>query len=427
MLLLALGLLCVPATAAGFSSGEVEHFELRGVGTTPGVDYTQLETSLPVELEGRSLRVALEEGWWCSAIPQLPTGQTYTLIRTTAALSGTYDGVPDGGTVISYREGHDCEPSDGPPLRIEYHEEGPVQTVTATVEEGSPIPVSSVQVQASGPAQVNQPISVSATVTTSPAEFASGPIGYLTIDSGPGEACREPVSVSPPVLTVTCTLPAYWGGSVTAFLEGLPGVLASSHERDDYSVEEGETTTAVSQSAVTAEGTTSYVATVTPRYLGDAVPNGSVQFSQRIAGETSTIPGCEHVEPTVVEGSAVAVCATTAEYPAEVRASYSSFGQFTDSESPWLATGAPPPAAPPSEPAAMLVTPTLSSTVVSAPMISVLSSSATRSPSSKRRRPSCVRASARHDKKKARRAKARICPRKRSRRSGTKATHGHRA
>jgi hypothetical protein len=101
-------------------------------GTAPGTDYSQLSATGNVKLASATLDI--QTGHAC---PTLNLGDVYTLVRTTGSLTGTFSGVPEGSLIAPL-----CPNRNGTgTLRINYHESGSPQTVTATVARpGSGLP-----------------------------------------------------------------------------------------------------------------------------------------------------------------------------------------------------------------------------------------------------------------------------------------------
>lgn len=113
------------AVSAGFDAASSLALHIHGIGTTAGSDYSQLRSAGPVSLGGATLELATTvDGGQCD---DLPIGSTYTLITTTGSLSGTFGNAPEGAIVA---DSGSCSATG---YRINYHESGPVQTVTATV------------------------------------------------------------------------------------------------------------------------------------------------------------------------------------------------------------------------------------------------------------------------------------------------------
>ncbi len=287
--------------------GIAYQFEIEGVAAIPGKNYKPVTSTQPINLENSTLRVAQLGGGVCEN-QWLPTGQVYTLISTTAELSGTLVGtlegveVPDGGELEFPLEGHDCGrfPKEGEKreaLQINYHETGPVQSVTATVVHGSPIPVSAVEVSGKPSAPVtNQPVTVTATIETS-SGAPSGTVEFVRISSEfteepPGPACVDrPVIRRGSSFTARCrasfsTAEVGAGGSpflhlVSAIFTPSPGEsLLGSSGGTDLAVKPGPATAVVRGSNQRPRVNTkvTFTAIVTPSYIGPNRPNGSVEF-----------------------------------------------------------------------------------------------------------------------------------------------------
>ena len=301
--------------ASSAQAGTSYLFEIEGVSAVPGKNYIPVTSTQPINLENSTLLVIQDGGSECEN-KWLPTGQVYTLISTTGGLSGTLgqevEGreveVPDGGEAELPLQGHDCErsPFGGFPfkegekreaLQINYHETGSMQSVTATVVHGSPIPVSAVHVSGTPPVLVtNQPATVTAAIETS----SGSPSGAVEFRRNPSVFSEEanPVCTNRPVIrhgssfAATCrTSFAHSevgaGGSpflnlATAEFTPSPGenLLGSRGGTQKIQVAPGATTTAVQTSSKRPRVNTKviYTAIVTPSYRGPNRPNGFVEF-----------------------------------------------------------------------------------------------------------------------------------------------------
>jgi hypothetical protein len=141
-------------TSASFDASSNVGFEIAAPGTTVGTDYAQLTSTGPVNLGGATgeLYETIADG----SCPALTVGTSYTLISTTGSLSGQFGNAPEGGII---HDGFTCNNS----YRINYHESGPTQTVTATVvstTDGSP-PSNSELPQISGTPAVGESLTTS--------------------------------------------------------------------------------------------------------------------------------------------------------------------------------------------------------------------------------------------------------------------------
>ncbi len=110
--------------SASFDATSDVGFEIAEPGTTAGTDYAQLTATGPINLGGATgeLYETLPDG----ECPALQVGFAYTLISTTDGLSGAFGNAPEGSVI---HDGVYCNNT----YRINYHETGPTQTVTATV------------------------------------------------------------------------------------------------------------------------------------------------------------------------------------------------------------------------------------------------------------------------------------------------------
>ncbi|HEX7289625.1 MAG TPA: Ig-like domain-containing protein [Conexibacter sp.] len=298
----ALALLTGSASAQISSSipawGLTTHFY--DVGTDPSVDYDAVISDQPIDLDGRSLFALAEGEALCRDPANLQDGLTYTLVSTTGGLSGrmTYDGAPleDGDEIWVLPIGRSCMNVLGR-LEIHYHESGPVQTVTAIVVDGSPIPVTTTRVVAAGgPVETNEPVKLTATVRPS-----SGPVtGAVSFSdvSAQGELCTDvPVALVDGSWTATCEAGLrasvgkdfIWSGNLRAsFTPADAALQVGSSGTNWLTVRAGGTSTSI-QVERTASGQALATATVLPAYAGPNVPSGAVRFSE--AG--TPVSGCE--------------------------------------------------------------------------------------------------------------------------------------
>jgi hypothetical protein len=112
-------------------------FDVPTGGSTAGQDYAQLRATGSVALGGAHLQLVAGSGAPGGTCPAPAVGTVYTLVSTTGRLTGSFDATegvsPVGGVEPA------CPPT-GPPfaVRIDYHETGSPQTVTATVVPAPP-------------------------------------------------------------------------------------------------------------------------------------------------------------------------------------------------------------------------------------------------------------------------------------------------
>ena len=126
----------IQATSATFDPESHLEFNVVGPGATPKSEYSQLITQGATALAGASLGVVVRPPKAGAPCPALVRGHTYTFISTTGTLSGAFANAPAGGPELPVRFAEAC-PTKSQTMRIAYHESGPVQTVTGTVEEAS--------------------------------------------------------------------------------------------------------------------------------------------------------------------------------------------------------------------------------------------------------------------------------------------------
>ena len=111
-------------------------------GSVPVTDYAQLTSGGTVSLGGASLTVNLgSTGSGGACTLELTAGEKLTLISTTGTLSGAFSNAPEGGEIPLNQLGL-CSASTQK-LRVEYHEEGSPETLTATVLESGSAPAAS--------------------------------------------------------------------------------------------------------------------------------------------------------------------------------------------------------------------------------------------------------------------------------------------
>ncbi len=126
----------IEATSATLDPGSRLTFNVIGSGASPGTDYSHLVSGGAVTLDSAQLSVAVGPSKAGAACPTLARGRIYTLISTTGGLTGAFADAPVGGPELPVRYAEAC-PQRSQTVRVGYHESGPVQTVTATVEEAA--------------------------------------------------------------------------------------------------------------------------------------------------------------------------------------------------------------------------------------------------------------------------------------------------
>jgi hypothetical protein len=352
-----------------YFEGGIYRFHVGGVAAVPEVDYEPVRSSAPIDLDGDGLHfvVSAPEGftWLYCRSPILEDGQVYTLFSTTGELSGELE-APGGGalkqgeTITVYEETHEeygCGGYEVPgpaSLRIEYHESGEPQTVTGTVVNGSTERVSAVFDSGSPRYPVtNQPVTLTARVEASRG-LPEGALEFQRPAGAPIAGCEQlPVTEIRGGYGAVCTATfqareeEYCGGGPecnqdtrVAFEPAVRADLTSSGGEVPFAVRPAPTTMGVAastQDPVVGEQVI-YTATVTPEYLGPAVPDGKVAFLD--GGKT--VEGCEH-QPLVPASGGVssATCDVTyhtvgdhsvgAEYAGSPRRSAGGSGNFLGS------------------------------------------------------------------------------------------------
>jgi Bacterial Ig-like domain (group 3) len=318
--LVTLGLLAGAPAGAGasyaFPFDELVVF-IHGVGSVPGVDYDQIVTDEPVDLDGIAL-IAFPDGHdLCTAVPALENGTTYTLLSTTGGLSGRLNDaegtLEEGGVYpVLLPFGRGCSTSLGG-LEIHHHDSGPVQTVTGTVVGGSPIPVTRTSLEAEPwVVETNQLATFTATISVSSGTAAGTVSFHDTFVDNDAIACPDQhvVATAGAPATAACqttdsTLDdasrAGTGPSLSAtFTPDEPALVRGSDGHAWISVRSGTTTTQLTPAAgtVTAGTPLDLLATVTPAFQGLFAPAGTVTF--RDGG--AVLPGCASL-PLPADGS----------------------------------------------------------------------------------------------------------------------------
>jgi hypothetical protein len=307
-------LLMTSAAAAGATPLVID-----GVGGVPGKNYYQVVSSEPKDLEGQSFGIVRIGGWECQP---LPTGQVYTFISTTGGLFGAFENIPNEGVVSAFfvRE-PGCSPEEKTPkFRIEYHETGATQTVTATVIDGFPVPRSEVSVSADPSGLVtNEPVTLTATVIAS-SGTPTGTVEFFNGENnGPIANClSQPVVQVGPSYEATCQASSLAAlihkrvdphedpvGGWAVFEPSAGANLVGSLGRGFWVAQAPTTTTIQSSNATPMVGASVvYTATITPEYLGLIVPSGTIQFLDN----EQPIASCEN-RPLSTDGpSPTATC-----------------------------------------------------------------------------------------------------------------------
>lgn len=301
-------------------SGNVTVLLIDQGGSTAGTDYSQLRASGNITLGGDLL---VDKGEGCAA---LGTGATATLITTSGTLSGTFANAPNG-SVVSIPS---C-PGQALAARILYTS----NSVTATVVSGG----TTATTLSADPttATTNQPVSLTATVTTGTPLYA-GPMGAIEFLEGttPIAGCTaQPLTASNATTgTATCTASfaaAASPAALTALYTPSSGseLTGSTSPPLSLSVSPAATsvTVAASSSTLTVGQSVIYTAYVASPDTGAVVPTGTVSF----ADGGVTIASCES-QP--MSASGVATCTVTpASGSHAVSASYGGDANFSGSAS----------------------------------------------------------------------------------------------
>lgn len=262
------------------------------VGTDPAIDYDQVLSDQPIDLDGISFFAIAESEDLCRGPAKLQDGLSYTLVATTGGLSGTmtYGGTPLGEGAIAgiLPIGRSCMNHVGQ-LEFHYHESGPVQTVTATVVDGSSIAVTTTRLAVPrGPVETNQPVTLTATVRPSSGAVAGTVSFFDKAAWSEAPMCSDvPVELVDGSWTATCEARLraphefddfMWSGNLRAMFTPVDAAaLVGSATTNWLTVRPGRTATQL-EIAPTATGQMLATATVAPAYTGPFSPTGAVGF-----------------------------------------------------------------------------------------------------------------------------------------------------
>ena len=301
------GTLAVNGTAT-FDSGSVVEFIIADdTGATSGTDNSELTATGAVALGAPTISLALL-GANNTTCPTLPSGSVYTLVSTSGSISGTFAGVPDGTEIQLGNVNCNGPPSQK--LRINYHETGSPQTVTATVPGAGGVPKSTSPPTISGTALEGQ------ILTEAHAAWNPSPTSY----SYQWESCEASGSACSPIAGATSQTYTLTAAQVchtirvqeTASDAAGPGTPASSA---DYGL------VSAPESNFTWTGVGEYGHWSTPGdWSGCAAPSGTVGTLTFPAG------GCTMVRVCRVEDDIAGLTASRLELP--VQFTLATPGQF---------------------------------------------------------------------------------------------------
>jgi hypothetical protein len=294
-------------------------------------DVPDITATGPVDLGDASL--ALLPGGGC---PILAPGETYTLVTTTGSLTGVFAGIPDGA-IVAVSSG--C-PGSTQTMRINYT----ANSVIATVVNPGPAPTGITVTTNPTTAVTNQPVTLTATVIANygiPAGTVSFGVNEMPIagcgsqtvtahGSSGTATCNTSFTAGDGALNVTYAPSdsATRGSSNTSDTPPLGLIVSGS-----IAVSPAATTTTVTASSpsVVSGRSVTYTATVTPAYLGPAVPTGPIEFDDNGA----PIGSCAKQPLNALRGTATTACTVT--YPTTgthaVTARYAGDGNFNGSAS----------------------------------------------------------------------------------------------
>jgi len=117
--------------SASLDASSTLGLSISGDGTQAGVNYTQITSGGTVALGGATLALFVSQSGTC---PPPPVGQTYTLITTTGAVTGTFSNAANGSTLAVVAEcfGEKGLTTSTYNYRVNYNTGSSPETVTAT-------------------------------------------------------------------------------------------------------------------------------------------------------------------------------------------------------------------------------------------------------------------------------------------------------
>ncbi len=299
-------------------------------GSTPETDFSQLSANGDITLGGSLvLGHGPDNNDNCQT---LSPGDVATLVSTTGSgtISGTFNGVPDGA-VVSLTPSP-CS-GGGTQVRIHYT----LNNVTATVLGAATPTTTTLASPNPSPASTNQPVTLTATVSTG-SVAPSGTVAF-SADGITIPGCNaQPVTASGSTGSATCVTSFAASGSPESLTAAFTptsgsGQTGSSSSAQNLPVDQSTTATILTASSTNplAGDTVSYTATVTPGIVGANDPTGTVAF----VDGGGAISGCA-AQPVTPGSPGTATC--TVSYPGAgshtVSAAYSGDGNFSGSSAP---------------------------------------------------------------------------------------------
>jgi hypothetical protein len=322
------GLRLDATSSVSMQIGRVAPFDFGGGGVD---DVPEIAATGPVDLGDASLALVPAD-----SCPIFSPGQTYTLVTTTGSLIGVFAGIPDATTVTV---SSDCLGSTQT-MRINYT----AKSVIATVVSPGPAPTAIIVTTEPATAVTNQPVTLTATVT---ADYGTpaGTVGFADNDVPIAGCGSQTVAAQGLSGAATCQTSftvepgtAGYHGLFVLYTPSDSSTRGSDNTFDtlvfgSIAVGPAATTTAVtaSSASVISGRSITYTATVTPRYLGSAVPTGPIEFDDN----GHPMGSCAKRLLNAVRGKATAACTVT--YPTTgthaITAKYYGDGNFNGSTS----------------------------------------------------------------------------------------------
>ena len=304
-------------------------------GTTPGTSYSRLTAEGDIDLAQASLLLTAGELPGGTACAQLGVGDELRIVSAAGRLTGRFANAADGATLTLPCGGSG---GDRPTARIAYT----ASAVTATIlTPGTPgAPTATALSLADAGAVTNQPLTLTATVTSVGAPSGTVTFRRIGVSSPPLPGCdRRPVTPSGAMFTATCQTAFRASGpagvdAVFTPADGSPLEGSASPPRS-VQVARAATTTSltVSPGSVGVNQPAALTAHIAPAWTGAAQPSGTVTF----LSNGNRIAGCTDVG--VTGGQSTAGCGAvlgygTAKATYAVTAVFSGDDDFTGSTAP---------------------------------------------------------------------------------------------
>jgi hypothetical protein len=329
-----------------------------GDGAAGGTDYSQVTASGTVDLGDATLGLVDAENPGGNACEQLTPGDVDTLISATAGLTGQFNNVSGGATVPLACPGSGGTP---PTVKILYTANAVTATIVTSGTPGAPTTTALAADQAAP--VTNQPITLTATVTSAGAADPLGTVEF--VDDAGGHSVPIPACIAQGLggtgstRTATCTasFAATDAPQVSAvYLPADGSPLAGSQASDlALNVAPAATATSLTVSALTTVGNEPAVtatATVTPAQPGATQPTGTIDFEANGA-QIPNAPGSAGCQAVGLSGgSLVDECEIINPGGRTITATYSGDANFLGSVSAPVASPGSSGAAPVTPPAA---------------------------------------------------------------------------